>query len=183
MSGLLCRVTPCTFARLARDCSVRSAYGELRLAGTSCVRRRCCDLLFERNNARETKRMPFIRSFIARIYLPALCSCAVGQWRTEGLRVCLRISGTKGNEGHWGGGISIRSQNFLKSPSILFHPLESSISQVREIPWAAAVCPYSPRSRPKEYSELGKYSALHAQVAKNAAFVLLSDASRDQQSS
>lgn len=35
---------------------------------------------------RETKRMPFIRSFIARIYLPALCSCAVGQWRTESER-------------------------------------------------------------------------------------------------
>jgi hypothetical protein len=35
----------------------------------------------------------------------------------------------KGNEGHWGGEISIISQNFPKSPSILFHPLESSISQ------------------------------------------------------
>jgi hypothetical protein len=35
----------------------------------------------------------------------------------------------KGNEGHWGGGISIITQNFPKSPSILFHPLESSISQ------------------------------------------------------
>jgi hypothetical protein len=35
----------------------------------------------------------------------------------------------KGNEGYWGGGISIISQNFPKSPSILFHPLESSISQ------------------------------------------------------
>jgi hypothetical protein len=35
----------------------------------------------------------------------------------------------KGNEGHWGGGIFIISQNFPKSPSILFHPLESSISQ------------------------------------------------------
>jgi hypothetical protein len=35
----------------------------------------------------------------------------------------------KGNEGHWGGEISIISQNFSKSPSILFHPLESSISQ------------------------------------------------------
>jgi hypothetical protein len=35
----------------------------------------------------------------------------------------------KGNEGHWGGGISIITQNFQKSPSILFHPLESSISQ------------------------------------------------------
>jgi hypothetical protein len=44
-------------------------------------------------------------------------------------RSCLGISGMKGNEGHWGGGISIISQNFLKSPSILFHPLESSISQ------------------------------------------------------
>jgi hypothetical protein len=35
----------------------------------------------------------------------------------------------KGNEGYWGGGISIISQNFPKSPSILFHPLDSSISQ------------------------------------------------------
>jgi RNA binding exosome subunit len=35
----------------------------------------------------------------------------------------------KGNEGHWGGEISIISQNFSKSPSILLHPLESSISQ------------------------------------------------------
>jgi hypothetical protein len=34
-----------------------------------------------------------------------------------------------GNEGHWGGGISTVSQNFPKSPSILFYPLESSISQ------------------------------------------------------
>jgi hypothetical protein len=45
------------------------------------------------------------------------------------IRACLGISGMKGNEGHWGGGISIISQNFSKSPSILFHPLESSISQ------------------------------------------------------
>jgi hypothetical protein len=35
----------------------------------------------------------------------------------------------KGDEGHWGGGISIITQNFPKSPSILFHPLESSIFQ------------------------------------------------------
>jgi hypothetical protein len=35
----------------------------------------------------------------------------------------------KGNEGYWGGGISIISQNFPKSSSILFHPLETSISQ------------------------------------------------------
>jgi hypothetical protein len=34
----------------------------------------------------------------------------------------------KGNEEYWGGGISTISQNFLKSPSILFHRLESSIS-------------------------------------------------------
>jgi hypothetical protein len=34
-----------------------------------------------------------------------------------------------GNEGHWGGGISTISQNFPKSPSILFYPLESSVSQ------------------------------------------------------
>jgi hypothetical protein len=33
------------------------------------------------------------------------------------------------NEGHWGVGISTISQNFPKSPSILFHPLDSSISQ------------------------------------------------------
>jgi hypothetical protein len=45
------------------------------------------------------------------------------------LRACLGISGMKGNEGHWGGEISIISQNFSKSPSILFNPLESSISQ------------------------------------------------------
>jgi hypothetical protein len=45
------------------------------------------------------------------------------------LRACLGISGMNGNEGHWGGGISIISQNFSKSPSILFHPLDSSISQ------------------------------------------------------
>jgi hypothetical protein len=45
------------------------------------------------------------------------------------IRACLGISGTKENEGHWGGEISIISQNFSKSPSILFHPLESSISQ------------------------------------------------------
>jgi hypothetical protein len=35
----------------------------------------------------------------------------------------------KGNEGYWGGGISIITQNFPKSPSILFHPLQFSISQ------------------------------------------------------
>jgi hypothetical protein len=34
-----------------------------------------------------------------------------------------------GNEGHWGGGIFTISQNFPKSPSIIFYPLESSISQ------------------------------------------------------
>jgi hypothetical protein len=45
------------------------------------------------------------------------------------LRACLGISGMNGNEGYWGGGISIISQNFPKSPSILFHPLDSSISQ------------------------------------------------------
>jgi hypothetical protein len=37
----------------------------------------------------------------------------------------------KGNKRHWGGEISIISQNFPKSPSILFHPLESSISQTK----------------------------------------------------
>jgi hypothetical protein len=58
-----------------------------------------------------------------------------GYWGTVGHHFfffspyCLGISGMKGNEGHWGGGISIISQNFPKSPSILFHPLESSISQ------------------------------------------------------
>jgi hypothetical protein len=41
----------------------------------------------------------------------------------------LGIRGMSGNEGYWGGGISIISQNFPKSPSILFHPLDSSISQ------------------------------------------------------
>jgi hypothetical protein len=34
----------------------------------------------------------------------------------------------KGNEGYWGGGISIITQNFPKSPSILFPPLQSSVS-------------------------------------------------------
>jgi hypothetical protein len=34
-----------------------------------------------------------------------------------------------GNKWYWGGGISIIIQNFPKSPSILFHPLDSSISQ------------------------------------------------------
>jgi hypothetical protein len=33
------------------------------------------------------------------------------------------------NKGYWGGGISIISQNFSKSPSIFFHPPDSSISQ------------------------------------------------------
>jgi hypothetical protein len=47
----------------------------------------------------------------------------------ESLRACLGISGMTGNEGHWGGGISTISQNFPKSPSVLFYPLESSISQ------------------------------------------------------
>jgi hypothetical protein len=45
------------------------------------------------------------------------------------VRACLGISGMKGNEGHWGGEISIIIQNFPKSHSILFHPLESFISQ------------------------------------------------------
>jgi hypothetical protein len=45
------------------------------------------------------------------------------------LRGCLGISGMNGNEGHCGGGISTISQNFPKSPLILFYPLESSISQ------------------------------------------------------
>jgi hypothetical protein len=33
------------------------------------------------------------------------------------------------NEEYWGEGISIISQNFSKSPSILFHPLDSSVSK------------------------------------------------------
>jgi hypothetical protein len=36
------------------------------------------------------------------------------------VRACLGISGMNGNEGYWGGGISIISQNFPKSPLILF---------------------------------------------------------------
>jgi hypothetical protein len=40
-----------------------------------------------------------------------------------------------GNEGFWGGGISTISQKFLKSASILFHPLESSISQTSLDEW------------------------------------------------
>jgi hypothetical protein len=50
-------------------------------------------------------------------------------WNSFFFRACLGISGMKGNEGYWGGGISIISQNFSKSPSILFHPLDSSVSQ------------------------------------------------------
>jgi hypothetical protein len=50
------------------------------------------------------------------------------------LRACLGISGMTGNEGHWGGGISTISQNFPKSPLILFYPLESSISQTSPKP-------------------------------------------------
>jgi hypothetical protein len=45
------------------------------------------------------------------------------------MRACLGISGMNENEGYWGGGISIISQNFPKSPSILFHPLDSFVSQ------------------------------------------------------
>jgi hypothetical protein len=45
------------------------------------------------------------------------------------IRAWLGINGTKGNEVHWGGGISFINQNFTKSPSIFFNPLESSISQ------------------------------------------------------
>jgi hypothetical protein len=37
-----------------------------------------------------------------------------------------------GNEADWGAGISTISQNFSKSPSTLFYPLESSISQSPE---------------------------------------------------
>jgi hypothetical protein len=51
-----------------------------------------------------------------------------------------------GNEGYWGGGISIISQNFPKSPSILFHPLDSSISlrDCREIVgWEGDINPSS----------------------------------------
>jgi hypothetical protein len=47
------------------------------------------------------------------------------------IKACLGICGMNGNEGYWGAGISTLSQNFPKSPSILFHPLESSISQIR----------------------------------------------------
>jgi hypothetical protein len=50
-------------------------------------------------------------------------------FRYQILRACLGISGMKGNEGYWSGGISIITQNFPKSTSILFHPLQSSISQ------------------------------------------------------
>jgi hypothetical protein len=54
-----------------------------------------------------------------------VCQAAYGLSR---LRACLGISGMNENEGYWGGGISIISQIFPKSPSILFHPLDSSIS-------------------------------------------------------
>jgi hypothetical protein len=50
-------------------------------------------------------------------------------YKIDILKACLGISVMKGDEGHWGGGISIISQNFPKSPSNLFYPLESSISQ------------------------------------------------------
>jgi hypothetical protein len=56
------------------------------------------------------------------------CEIGKGDFRCDNLhhlRACLGIM----NEGHWGGGISIISQNFSKSPSILFHPLKSSISK------------------------------------------------------
>jgi hypothetical protein len=45
------------------------------------------------------------------------------------LRACFGISGMNRNEGYWGGGIFIISQNFPKSLSILFNPLDSSVSQ------------------------------------------------------
>jgi hypothetical protein len=48
---------------------------------------------------------------------------------THSFRACLGISGMNENEGYWGGGIFIISQNFPKSPSILFYPLHSCISQ------------------------------------------------------
>jgi hypothetical protein len=41
----------------------------------------------------------------------------------------LGTSGMNENKGYWGGGISIISQNFSKSPSIFFHPPDFSISQ------------------------------------------------------
>jgi hypothetical protein len=44
-------------------------------------------------------------------------------------RACLGISGMNVKEGYWGGGISIITQIFPKSSSILFHQLDSSISQ------------------------------------------------------
>jgi hypothetical protein len=57
------------------------------------------------------------------------------------LRACLGISGMKGNEGYWGGEISIITQNFTKSPSILFHPLHSTNSQTSP----KGNCPLCPR--------------------------------------
>jgi hypothetical protein len=53
----------------------------------------------------------------------------VREWKWKAFRACLGISRMNGNQGYWGGGISIISQNFSKSLSILFHPLDSSISQ------------------------------------------------------
>jgi hypothetical protein len=61
-------------------------------------------------------------------------------WNFDLIRACLGISGMKGNEGYWGGGISIITQNFPKSPSILFHPLQSSISQTKPKKVAALCC-------------------------------------------
>jgi hypothetical protein len=65
---------------------------------------------------------------IMMVQLYACCTCTC-IYKHKSLRACLGISGMNGNEGHWGGVISTVSQNFPKSPSILFHPLESSISQ------------------------------------------------------
>jgi hypothetical protein len=48
-------------------------------------------------------------------------------------RACLGISGMNGNEGYWGGGISIITQIFPKSPSILFHPLPPSPKQALQV--------------------------------------------------
>jgi hypothetical protein len=53
----------------------------------------------------------------------------IDPWRRSTSSSCGGISGMNGKKRYWGGGIFIISQNFSKSPSILFHPLDSSISQ------------------------------------------------------
>jgi hypothetical protein len=63
----------------------------------------------------------------------------------------------KGNEGYWGGGIFIITQNFPKSPSILFHPLQSSISQTSP---QGEFDPFAPTPRPQTLGAGGGIAAM-----------------------